>query len=75
MKTGKAVIKGLSWRLFAAVDTMLVASVVMFYKTGELSAGVFTAALGIVGAELFTKTALFVVHEKLWAIKRLGVNA
>jgi uncharacterized membrane protein len=66
MKKLRPVVKGLSWRAFAAFDTMFVAAVVMYWQTGHVSSAVFATVFGIVGCELATKTFLFAIHEKLW---------
>lgn len=66
MRKFRPVIKGLSWRAFAAFDTMFVAASVMFFKTGHIGIEVLGIAGGIVGMELLTKTTLFVIHERLW---------
>lgn len=54
-----SVFKALSWRGFAALDTFLLT----FLITGKL-----TAAFGVVGFEVFTKTAMFYGHERLWVM-------
>lgn len=67
----RSVMKGLSWRSFAALDTMVVTMAVMFYRTGRFDLhAVLSLALGIVGMELVTKTALFTVHERIWERER-----
>jgi len=62
----RPVIKGLSWRAFAAFDTMAITAAVMFLRTGHINSTVWAVAGSIVGMELFSKTFLFAVHEKLW---------
>jgi uncharacterized membrane protein len=63
----RSIVKGLSWRAFAAFDTLAVTTAVMFWKTGTFNAhAILSLALGIVGMELLTKTALFAIHERLW---------
>ena len=72
----RPVIKGLSWRAFAAFDTMIVTGAVMFFRTGTLNVhAILNLALGIVGMELVTKTFLFTVHEKLWERERASEQA
>lgn len=61
----KGIVKGLTWRAFAALDTAVVVAVVTFYKTGTFT-GVGAVVLGIVGVETITKTFLYAVHERLW---------
>lgn len=65
LKSFRGIIKGLTWRFFAAFDTCIVTSFIMFYKTGSVS-GVWAIVAGIVGLELFTKTFLYAVHERIW---------
>ena len=62
----KPVVKGLTWRVFAAVDTLAITAAVMWWHTGAIGPEVLTVVGGIVSAELFTKTALYTAHEKLW---------
>ena len=63
----RSVVKALSWRAFAAVDTAVAATVVMFIKTGHInSSSIIGLVGGIVGMELITKTFLFAMHERLW---------
>lgn len=54
---GRSAAKTLSWRLLASADTALLA----FLFTGTIG-----AALTIGGLEVWTKLALFFVHERLW---------
>lgn len=65
----KPIIKGLTWRVFAAVDTLLITAVVMWWHTGEIGMTVFSVVGGIVGMELLTKTTLYAAHEKLWELR------
>lgn len=74
MKKFRPVVKGLSWRAFAAFDTMLVASVVMYFQTGHITSAVFSTVVGMVGMELLTKTFLFTVHEKMWERERVTAD-
>lgn len=63
----RSVVKALSWRAFAAVDTAVAATVVMFIKTGHINTSSIIGLVGgIVGMELITKTFLFAMHERLW---------
>lgn len=63
----RSVVKALSWRAFAAVDTAVAATVVMFFKTGHINTSSIIGLVGgIVGMELITKTFLFAMHERLW---------
>lgn len=56
-KNFKALTKAVTWRLLGAADTFVLAWVV----TGKP-----TAAVGLVGFELVTKTALYWGHERAW---------
>lgn len=49
--------KTISWRVIGTVDTFLVA----WLLTGDISMG---AGIGVVG--IFTKSALYYFHERLW---------
>lgn len=54
---GRSLVKGISWRVLGTLDTMLIAYIIT---------GVPLNALTIGGFELFTKVALFYVHERVW---------
>jgi len=53
----RSVAKAISWRAIGTVDTM----VISYFITGKLK---FAVSIGCV--ELFTKIALFYVHERAW---------
>jgi uncharacterized membrane protein len=53
----KSIVKTLSWRLVGAIDTF----VLSYLVTGKVS-----AAAGVVGFELFTKSFLYYAHERAW---------
>ena len=53
----RSLVKGVSWRTVGTLDTMFVA---------YLITGVPINALTIGGFELFTKIALFYIHERIW---------
>ena len=53
----RSVLKAISWRATGTIDTM----VITFLITGRLE-----LALSIGFVELFTKVALFYVHERVW---------
>jgi uncharacterized membrane protein len=53
----KSVAKAVTWRVLGAADTF----VLSFFVTGKA-----TAACGIVGFELFTKSVLYYGHERAW---------
>jgi uncharacterized membrane protein len=65
-KPVKSLIKAISWRLVGTLDTMIISYVI----TGKLS---FAVSIGSV--EVFTKTVLYYLHERLWShIHRLNLN-
>lgn len=53
----RSLVKGISWRIIGTADTIMLA----FLITGEIS-----NALKIGWLELFTKTILFFIHERIW---------
>lgn len=53
----RSVVKGISWRATGTVDTMLISLVI----TGNP-----LTALKIGGVEIFTKLALYYLHERVW---------
>lgn len=57
--------KTATWRVLASLDTMLLA----FIFTGNIG-----AAISIGGFEVFTKLALYFVHERVWSRIRLGTE-
>ena len=56
--------KTLSWRVVATVITFIVAGEIL--KTRD------NAALYIAGSEIFTKSLLYYMHERIWLILPLG---
>jgi uncharacterized membrane protein len=54
---GRSLVKGISWRAIGTLDTMLIA---------YLITGVPISALTIGSFEVFTKIALFYIHERIW---------
>ncbi len=53
----RSFVKGISWRFFGTLDTIIIA----FFVTGNI-----TNALAIGGAEVLTKVGLFWLHERAW---------
>ena len=53
----RSIIKALSWRVTGTADTV----VVSYFVTGKIGLAV---SIGFV--ELFTKVALYYVHERVW---------
>ena len=56
----KSVAKAITWRVLGAADTF----VLSFLVTGKA-----TAACGIVGFELLTKSVLYYGHERAWEMQ------
>jgi uncharacterized membrane protein len=56
-KTYRSIVKALSWRMTGTLDTM----VVSFIISGRIK-----IALSIGFVELFTKIALYYLHERAW---------
>jgi sulfate adenylyltransferase subunit 1 (EFTu-like GTPase family)/uncharacterized membrane protein len=59
----RSIAKAISWRATGSIDTFIVAVVV----TGSSS-----LAGGVALAEILTKTALYYIHERIWALIRWG---
>jgi uncharacterized membrane protein len=53
----KSATKAITWRLLGAVDT---------FGLSYLMTGKLTAAVGIVGFEVITKSVLYYGHERAW---------
>lgn len=53
----RSLVKAISWRVTGTCDTVLISWLI----TGQIK-----AALGIGFVELFTKIALYYVHERIW---------
>lgn len=53
----RSFVKGISWRLTGTVDTMMIS----YFVTGNPM-----TALKIGGVEIFTKLALYYLHERVW---------
>jgi len=61
--------------MFAGFDTLVVTAAVMFWKTGGFNVhAILSLALGIVGMELVTKTALYAFHERMWERQKAVVK-
>jgi uncharacterized membrane protein len=54
---GRSLVKGICWRALGTLDTIIIAYVIT---------GVPLDAITIGGFELFTKIALFYLHERVW---------
>jgi uncharacterized membrane protein len=54
---GRSLVKGISWRALGTLDTVIIAYVIT---------GIPADAITIGGFELFTKVALFYLHERVW---------
>ncbi len=64
-KRVRSVVKGFTWRLFATLDTVLIAWLI----TNQLK-----FALSIGGIEVVTKVGLYYLHERAWNKIKLGKN-
>ena len=60
----KSIAKAITWRVLGAADTF----VLSFLVTGKA-----TAACGIVGFELLSKSVLYYGHERAWEISWLAL--
>tara|TARA_B100001093_G_scaffold84203_1_gene75724 strand:+ start:3524 stop:4003 length:480 start_codon:yes stop_codon:yes gene_type:complete len=60
----RTIYKTLSWRVLATVVTFIIA--------GEILSSKDNAALYIAGIEVFTKSLLYYMHERLWLTLPLG---
>ena len=56
-KHHRSILKAASWRLWGTIDTILIA----FLITGKVKLAVSIGAI-----EIFTKTAFYYLHERLW---------
>ena len=59
----RSLVKAISWRITGTIDTIIVAFLVSFVLTGHPNIKL-SFSIGFV--ELFTKIALYYVHERLW---------
>ncbi len=59
----RSLVKGVSWRMVGTMDTMFIA----FLVTGQP-----LSALKIGGLEVFSKIALYYLHERVWAKIKWG---
>jgi uncharacterized membrane protein len=58
----QTIAKAATWRVVGALDTFLLSYLV----TGKVG-----AALGIIGLETITKTAVYYAHERMWTLDML----
>jgi uncharacterized membrane protein len=59
----RSLVKGISWRFFGTVDTI----VISFFITG-----MWISAFAIGGFELITKVVIYYVHERVWGRIKWG---
>lgn len=59
------ILKTLTWRVVGTIDTIII---------GWLISGDPTIGLSIGGIELFTKMALYYLHERAWYKSDFGIN-
>lgn len=64
-KRVRSIVKGITWRFFATLDTVLIAWLI----TNQLK-----FALSIGGIEVVTKLGLYYLHERAWNKINLGKN-
>lgn len=62
-KTYRSFVKSISWRTIGTIDTMVIA----FLITGKAE-----LAISIGGIEVFTKMALYYLHERIWNRIKFG---
>ena len=62
-KSSRSIVKTISWRMIGTIDTILISWVVV----GNLN---FAVTIG--GVELFTKMALYYLHERAWNKSNFG---
>lgn len=62
-KRVRSVVKGITWRVFATLDTVLIAWLI----TNQIK-----FALSIGGIEVVTKLGLYYLHERVWNKINLG---
>lgn len=62
-KAYRSIVKTVSWRTVGTIDTVLIS----YFITGN-----FTMAASIGSIELFTKMALYYLHERAWNKISLG---
>ncbi len=60
----RSIVKTLTWRIFAEMDTFAVS----YFLTGSV-----TISLSIVGIESSTKTVLYYLHERAWGHVAWGI--
>jgi uncharacterized membrane protein len=56
-KSYRSLVKAVSWRMTGTIDTIIIS----FLITGRVK-----WALSIGGVEVFTKIALYYIHERVW---------
>jgi uncharacterized membrane protein len=59
----RSMVKGISWRGFGSLDTMIISFVMTGNPFGAIKIGL---------TEVVTKIALFYLHERLWALIKWG---
>ena len=59
----RSLTKGVSWRIFGSIDTIIISFIYSGNPLGSLKLG---------ASELMTKIALFYLHERIWAQIKWG---
>jgi uncharacterized membrane protein len=65
----RSLIKGVSWRIVATVDTIVIVALITLFASGKMS---LTAAFHIGLAEFLIKFVVYYVHERIWEGLRTG---
>ncbi len=60
----RSILKAISWRITGTLDTMAVSYIIT---------GSFAMAASIGFFEVFTKMALYYLHERIWSRLRIGL--
>ena len=63
---------GVTRTLFKTLSWRVIATVITFFVAGEILNTKDNTALYIAGIEVFTKSLLYYMHERLWLILPLG---
>ncbi|WP_298237198.1 DUF2061 domain-containing protein [uncultured Algibacter sp.] len=59
----RSVLKGMSWRIIATVDTVFIVYLITYFVLGKPS---IESAIKIGVAEFLIKLAIYYIHERIW---------
>ena len=59
----RAIVKAITWRITATLDTFLIAFIITHEFSKALQIGIF---------EIITKTLIYYVHERIWNRAKFG---